>query len=146
MASQQISKGFYEKIQAQLRDDAQKRAEERMALWEKTRPKRELASYILEKLTQDDKVAQQLMEEAHKTSLELSKTPLNIPSLHKATINTEDFAPTGVVLSPLQLWDWESPPNIEVSGDTSGHIMSWSLTTGFGDDVERVNIGVIHDH
>src|SRR5271170_2136190 len=103
MASQQMPKDFFEKTQAQLRDDAQKRAEERKALWEKSRPKRDLASYILQKLTQDDKVAQHLIEEAHKTSLELSKTPLNIPSPHKATINTEDFAPTGVTLSSLQL-------------------------------------------
>jgi hypothetical protein len=139
MASQQISEDFWDKIQAQLKDEAQKRADEQKALWEKTRPKRELESYIMEKLTKDDKVAQQLMEEAHKISLELSKTPLNIPSpVQRTTKHTDDFATPAVLLSPFRLWIWKSLPTVEVSGDSSGRIMDWSLTTGFGDPVQMV--------
>jgi hypothetical protein len=131
-----MPKSVFEEIEAQFRNDAQKRAEERMALWEKSRPKRELASYILQKLTQDDKVAQHLMEEANKTSLELSKTPLNIPSPHKATINAEDFSPTGITLSSFRFTKSTSSPNIEAVSDTSGKTMSWFITTGEGIEAE----------
>jgi hypothetical protein len=139
MTSQQISDGFWDKVEAHLRDDAQNRADEQKALWEKTRPKRELESYIMEKLAKDDKVAQQLMEEAYKISLELSKTPLNSRStVLRTTTNTNDFAPTAVLLSSFRVFDYSSPPGIDISGDTSGHIMKWSLTTGFGDPTENI--------
>jgi hypothetical protein len=102
MASQEMLKDLAEKVEASFRDEAQKQADAQKAIWDKSQPKRELASYILQKLTQDDKVAQRLMEEADKASLELSKKPLEVPLRHKPAVNIKNFTPTGVTLYPSE--------------------------------------------
>ncbi len=124
-----MPKTLVEKVQARFGDDAHKRAEEGKVLWDKSQPKRELASYILQKLTKDDEVAQHLIEEADKTSLELSKTTLDVPLIHQVTANTEDFAPVGITLSSLNFTSAKSSPDIEISNSTPGNNTSWSITT-----------------
>jgi hypothetical protein len=133
-----MSKDFINQIQAQLEEDAQKSFEERKALWDKSSPKRELASHLLQKLTQDDPVAKRLEDEAQKTTLDLSRTPLDLPSHKNATIQIHPFAPTGVTLSSLLFGSWPSSPKIEVTGSVPGNNMSWSLTTATGIHAESI--------
>jgi len=140
MASQKMPKDLAEKVETSFRDEAQKQADAQKAIWDKTQPKRELASYMLQKLTQDDKVAQRLMEEADKASLELSRKPLEIPLRHKPAVNVKNFTPTGVTLYPSEFADWKSRSDIEITSTSTGNPnFAWSITTDGGRGSESVS-------
>ena len=138
MASQEIPKDLAEQVEASFRAEAQKQADAQKAIWEKSQPRRELASHMLQKLTQDDKIAQKLMEEADKASLELSQKPLEVPLRHKSAVNIKNFTPTGVTLFPNEFASFKSRPDIEITSNTGNPNFAWSITTAGGIGSESV--------